>query len=224
MYNIYGSQLSQDLDVMYDVLTPLTNAEAKEYLSKGCQITFPLFGKEPDENICTISDGLVSWCYKGSKDEVNNMLYHTYDLHPQNYLRMVRKPVDRNVPLKAFRCVRIVLSMLSRTVHREEVKAALKSKDALERIDTLSGMSIHIIEKLGNKNFDIKYFRRKAAFQLGQTVALLEGKEIYTKIDMCRYFNDYSLFLDGIDNGSLAKLKRKFCDLSLNLDYKGITE
>lgn len=224
MYNIYGSQLSQDLDLMSEVSTKLTNIESKKYISRDTDNLFSVSSKEVDENLCIIDNGTVSWCYKGSKDEVNNMLYHTYDLHPQNYPRMVDRLVDRNAPLKAFRCVRIVLSMLSRTVHREEVKAALKSKDALERIDTLSSISIHIIEKLGNKNFNIQYFRRKAAFQLGQTVALLEGKEIYTKMNMCRYFNDYSLFLDGIDSGSLAKLKRTFCDLALSLDYKGITE
>jgi hypothetical protein len=69
---------------------------------------------------------VVTKTYKGTVDEVNNMLYHTYDKHTQVYPNPITRTLPRDIKLKAERVLRGLLSHLSRTEHRKDVKEALK--------------------------------------------------------------------------------------------------
>ena len=60
-------------------------------------------------------------------DEVNNSLYYTYNLHKQDFPLIIKGPVERDIFRKDIRAVRGILSTLSRTQYRSDIKQSLKS-------------------------------------------------------------------------------------------------
>lgn len=113
---VHGSADSVDKDIVY-VLDKIP-----EYgKCKGFCATL-----EGNPNLIVIKDGVVEWCYKGSTDEVNNALYHTISLHLENKDNPIKKTVERDVCLKVIRATRGIISHLSRSQYREEIKSSLR--------------------------------------------------------------------------------------------------
>ena len=106
---IHGSGDSTDTDVVYVVDALPDKAECKRFCSES-----PV----ENRNLITIKDDVVSEVYKGTADEVNNALLATYSLHEQSYPLLVTRAVERIVPLKYVRGIRIILSHLTRSQYR----------------------------------------------------------------------------------------------------------
>lgn len=183
---VYGSHNSLDIDSVYivDTLPPLV--DCKRICSENTT---------ENMNLATIANGCISACYKGTVDELNNAVYMTYDLHEQTSPLLIERMVDRDIPLKFIRSIRSILSHLSRSQYREDIKLALRSSWT-ERLNVLSNINLNDID-FGtlNKNMSAEDVIKLIAFQIGQTKALIEGHEFFTKDDVGRYYPKLSPYL-----------------------------
>ena len=171
---IHGSGDSIDTDVVYVVDTLPSLQECKKFCSD----------KEENRNLCVVKNGVVTECYKGTPDEVNNAVFLTYHLHEQQYPLLITRLVPRDVTAKCMRAVRIILSHLSRSQYRTQVKAALIG-DWFTRIKTLEDIDLTTIDfSTLNKNMTREDILKTIAFQIGQTYHLTNGLELYTKTDV----------------------------------------
>lgn len=185
----FGSEDSLDEDRVY-VFPSLPSLEECQAFCKH---------KPDNRNIIVIEDGVVIDCYKGSPDEMNNALWDTYALHPQTAPLPLTQRVTRNIPLKVVRTTRIILSMLTRTSYRTEIKAALRSHDQSQRI--------RILRQIDFVTLELDREQRKAiAFHLGQTLALLEGEECYTKSQVSARTPDLAPMIQREAESDLAQL------------------
>lgn len=168
---IHGSKDSVDTDVVYVVDKLPSLQECKKFCSD----------KKENRNLCVVKNGVVTECYKGTPDEVNNAVFLTYNLHEQEYPLVITRLVPRDVTAKCMRAVRIILSHLSRSQYRAQVKEALVS-DWFTRIKTLEDIDLTTIDfSTLNKNMTTEDILKTIAFQLGQTILLIDGIECYTK-------------------------------------------
>lgn len=218
---IHGSEDSTDVDIHYvfDKLPDLT--ECKRFCSED---------KNENRNIIVINDGIVTECYKGTTDEVNNGLFHTYQFHNQEYPLLINRTIPRIKPLKYVRAVRGILSHLSKSQYRKEIKNALKS-DWITRLYTLSciDLSTIVFNSLQN-NMSGSDILKLIAFQIGQCLGLYYNDgEFYTKSEIANEYYDLKKFLYRKDNIVIDKLQRRLdefltamCTTSVKYD-KGST-
>ena len=169
---IHGSEDSTDIDVHYVFDEMPSYQECKK---------FCVADKSENRNIITIKNGIVTGCYKGTVDEINNALIETYPLHKQEYPLLVEHKVERDKTLKYIRAVRIILSYLSHTIYRKQIKSALKGTWK-ERINTLEEIDLTKIDfdSLGKHNNKLDVLKI-IAFQIGQCWGLMDDVEHYTK-------------------------------------------
>jgi len=225
---IHGSEDSIDIDVFY-VFDELPDFKfCQEFCSD----------KEENRNIITIQNGVVDKCFKGTSDEVNNGLYYTYHLHKQEHPLLVERLLERDVLHKDIRAFRGIFSYLSRTKYRQEIKRGLKS-DWTTRIKILEQVDWSEVKDFG-KIFSKKDILKVYAFQLGQSLGLHEGIELYTKSTISERYpelrkylyredvgiNDILVYLDKfiskiksykvIENGMIVN----FCDFGKIVDLK----
>jgi hypothetical protein len=196
---IHGSEDSTDLDVIYVVDELPSLQECKTFCSD----------KEENRNLITVENGIVTSVYKGTPDEVNNALLDTYKLHEQEYPLLVERKVERDVHIKAIRAVRGILSHLSRSMFRPEIKNALRGSWSV-RIETLQMIYDHFDEidfdSLQN-NMSGDDVKKLIAFQIGQVLALTDFVELYTKSEIASYFTDLKpyLYRNSTDNENLKE-------------------
>ena len=227
MFNIFGSKNSQDYDIMWYVNEIPQTQEAKLLCAKmesDLGERYP--GKKRNVNLAVVEDGVITKVFKGSPDECNNSVFNTYALHEREQMHFlpVKRTVPRDVPLKLARGLRIILSFLSRTEHREKVKAALRGSTKL-KIETLESIDFSKITDLGKNNQDVTEFYKVAAFQIGQCHALLDKKELYTKQDVLERYPSLEPYLarkqwvggtlDAHKRWLLDLIRAKFPDLEL---------
>lgn len=81
-----------------------------------CQ-TFCSVDINENRNIIIINGGIVTDCFKGTIDEVNNGLFRTYSLHQQRYPLLVTELVNRDIVIKIIRVLRCLLSALKRNLY-----------------------------------------------------------------------------------------------------------
>lgn len=183
----HGSEDSIDTDVYVIVPSPILNLQECKEL---CETYNPY-----NANLICIKDGIVVWCYKGTIDECNNSILATYRLHSRNIEPCpITRIVKRNVDEKIKRTLRGLLSYVSRTEYRKEVKEALKSEDINFKLNVLKQIKFKDISDFGKKgsNKDVyKFF----AFQIIQTVAIMRGDEVFTKITAANYTPSLYKFL-----------------------------
>lgn len=179
-YITHGSENSIDQDIYVVVDSPLSDSEAK----KLCYEFSPM-----NANILCIKNHQVTWAYKGTIDECNNSIIFTFCLHKQTVQCPVNIPMKRSCGLKLLRTLRGLLSYCSRTKYRKDVKRALKSTNIMEKLDVLSQIDITEIDDYG-KNSLVEVYKF-FAFQLGQTLALLERRiELFTKNSVSNFYED----------------------------------
>jgi len=180
----HGSEDSLDHDtyVIFDHIP--TFKEAKSFCTSKT---------EDNANILVIEDGKVTWCFKGIEDECNNSLLMTYGLHDQEFPCPIFETVKRNVDVKVIRTVRGLLSYFSRTEHRIEIKKALRSTDSDLKMDTLDlcQLSLDVDFKKASHIEVFKFF----AFQMGQTKALIEGVELFSKSSVAERYPELTPYL-----------------------------
>ena len=205
LYNVFGSSDSEDYDVIVFIpfipsvsVCKRTCMEHDESLSTSNDFK----DKKVNTNLAVMGNGKIIDCYKGTPDEVNNSVFFTYNFHNQTFPLVISELAERDVSLKIARSARIILSFLSRTKYRSDVKRALRSKNFSDKLDAILAIDIASVEDLGNNNFTITDFYKTLAFQIGQTISLIDGDELYTKSSVSEKYDDLTPFLNrvkGID-------------------------
>ena len=220
-YQIYGSKSSIDCDVMIFVdKIEQENVKNKAKIDKWNEKLQKLTNKEVNCNLAILSNGIIVNCYKGTPDEVNNSMYLTYNNHLQKYPNQIIKLIDRDVNLKVYRAFRIILSFLSKTKYRTEIKSALKG-DFTEKIEVLKHINLSkFTEKdVEKRSHSYSHYIKTVAFQLGQTIALLKNIELYSKEDIVNLFPELNncIFRKEIKYSDLLyieKLKNEMIELT----------
>ncbi len=224
-FQILGSASSQDMDVMVFVQEI---PDSIQECSTLCQSFANLLSeklttaKKINTNLGILKNGVLIQVYKGITDETNNALYCTYPLHKQYFDNHILNTLTRDKEQKIQRTLRIVLSFLTKTNYRAKIKEALRS-DWKKKIEISIQIDMGAIINsedftLGNHVTMIE-FQKTIAFQLGQSIALLEGKELYTKEEIGDYFpelGDYLFRKTGLTNEMLATFIERFLALAQN--------
>jgi hypothetical protein len=204
----HGSEDSLDKDVFYVFDELPSFRECKDFCDES---------KEENRNIITIHNGIVSGCYKGTIDEINNGLLVTYPLHEQEYPLLIERKVERDRLIKSIRVMRCFLSHHSRTFYRSMVKNALNSPSWKIRLCVLKSINLSIIDDYGNKGKKedvIKTF----TFQLCQRLALSNDVEIYTKKQAVETYSSMYKYLYRQPNTDLKELISKYDRFLCNLE------
>jgi len=211
-YQIFGSKDSIDYDVMVFVDRIGNKQESHERVANFDKILSELYPDKPlNCNLAIVKYGIVTEVFKGTADEVNNMLCLTYDLHEQQHKLKITRLIGRDIDLKKLRTARVLLSFLSRTKHRTEIKKALKS-DFIEKLKVLSDLDLSKIRDLGSRNVKWEDYLKVMSFQLGQTLALMDGIELYSKKEIGDKYPELKSMLsrEGENLGALEIMKSMF--------------
>lgn len=213
---IHGSEDSLDVDVFY-VFDSMPSYQ-------DCH-TFCSSDKNENRNIIVIENGMVTDCFKGTCDEIQNSLYNTYSLHDQEYELDINEPIKRDIILKTVRVVRCFLSHFSRAdnnKYRTIVKDALKSGDWKKRIDTLLELDMSCEDFQKNNKTEV---RKVFAFQLAQILGLYNDIEIYTKSDVGKHIHQLKQYVyrDKLaDTRDLKIMFDKFIEIVHSIKYEQI--
>ena len=198
-YQYFGSGDSTDIDVVFFVAELPATIQERSILCKALASQYfetNEGGKRVNANLAVLEKGCVVEVYKGTADELNNALYYTYVLHQQDFDNQVIRVLPRNTDLKFIRCARMLLSALTRTVFRKIVKQALQA-DLQAKIKALKQIDLQQLA-ITEKGFGLTDIKKLMAFQLGQTLALGSGKEVYTKQEIITCYPQLSLYLQRI--------------------------
>lgn len=211
---IYGSEDSTDIDIAYIVDELPSLLECKKFCSEY---------KNENRNLITINNGIITNCYKGTIDELNNAILDTYKLHEQNTELLINRKVERDIPLKLIRSIRAMLSHLSRSQYRKEIKLALRS-NWTTRLETLNNIRLDTIDFDNlNNNMSREDILKLFAFQIGQCRPLiLSNKEYYTKreiMDDLEYNDMLKLYLKRIPHTNLDDIDYMMHVLITNIRY-----
>lgn len=218
-YQLFGSQYSQDIDVVFFVeKIPETTAECAA-LSRLLCSTFPK--NKPDKrvvngNLAVCENGQLTAVFKGTTDELNNALFYTYSLHEQQFENKICLLLERDIDLKFLRATRTILSYFTRTAYRKQIKAALQG-DIDRKFQVLNECDWGELFEKDASNVDMF---KSIAFQLGQSLALAQGVELYTKSAIAGHFPHLSPFLDRITPSDFTDLHTIFALFRTELDNR----
>lgn len=210
---IYGSGNSLDTDMVYLVdQMPGSIAECKAF----CDTM-----KHANENlnIAVIEGGVISKCFKGTVDELNNAIYCTYRLHEQDTKLIIDHMVERDVYLKVIRSVRSILSHFSKSCLRVEIKKALKGtwEDRLYALRDISLLDNDEVDFDSlNPNMSGRDVMKLVAFQIGQCRGLFDGVELYTKNEIGERYAVLKKYL-GRESDDWKSLSLELHDFYLRL-------
>ncbi len=169
---VHGSEDSLDTDVVYIIDRMPDYNTCQDFCSS----------TEENRNLAVLRDGEIVECFKGAPDELNNGVFYTYNKHQQTDTLLIIHPVRRNIIAKEIGVVRCILSILSRTEYRQQIKKVLKEGNWTERLSVLNSIvlddTILPLNKNGKSDIDLL---KVIAFQIGQGLGLLEGHDLFTK-------------------------------------------
>ena len=215
VFHVFGSPSSLDCDVL--VSAPILPAleESKVLATTLTPEIMAQLGtdKKLNVNFAVLRDGVIVETLKGIPDETNNAVLTTYSFHSQLYPLTITHAVPRDLDAKCQRAARIVLSLYSRTPHREFVKRALGG-DFADKCAMLAALDLATPVDFGRNGAPEDVYK-SIAFQLGQAVALAEGIELYTKEALATHFPQLGPALrreplTATDHQALEELKRQF--------------
>ena len=218
---IHGSSDSVDLDTVYVFENEPTFKEAKEFCDNK---------KDENANIICIDNGKVSYCYKGTIDEINNSILATYGLHRQDYPLIITDKVERDKYLKLIRSTRCITSQFSRTDIRTIIKKGLNGNWS-DRKKALLAVEYKLILfnlrplMYGKKNST--EILKSIAFQIGQTLALfVNNEELYTKNDVSEKYPLLRQYLERYptDTVDIRTMLRRLINVLQTEKYKIIGE
>lgn len=221
IWQYFGSEDSRDKDVVFFI--DVMPATIKERAAYSKMLVSRYFGQTKDDsainaNLAVLNAGQLLQAYKGTTDELNNALYHTYDLHRQDFDNQVKQVLPRDVNLKWIRATRMLLSVLTRTVFRKEIKLALQS-DLQTRVSTLKRIDLEQLTQT-EKGFTLTDIKKLMAFQLGQTLALDAGNEVYTKRGVASCYPQLIPYLQRIPGTDALALGALLQTFSTTLEQK----
>lgn len=195
LYQLFGSQNSLDVDVVFFIEKLPESVQDKLLLSKqlGQELTALYPEKTINPNLAECKNGRITKVYKGTTDELNNALFYTYHLHQQQFCNQIQFLLHRDVDLKFLRSSRMILSFLSKTHYRTKIKEALKGT-IHDKLTVLEQIDFQILTDFG-KGQNTSDTLKSIAFQMGQSIALHHGKEYYTKNAIANNFPDLKEYL-----------------------------
>ena len=169
--------------------------------------------KSVNVNLAILSDGIITWVLKGIADETNNSVFHTYHLHKQHHSLAIQRLAPRDTEKKIIRATRAILSQLTKSERRHNIKNALKANQLYIRLDALKPICFQTLD-FKQVEEDVTEMVKLIAFQLGQTMALVkENKELYTKIQVAEYdprLTQYLMRETGCQLGMLTQVKNEY--------------
>jgi hypothetical protein len=220
-FYIFGSENSQDYDIIVSVDEIPQNIDAAHNICKywNEKLSKTLTDKPLNCNLGVFKDGNLIDVFKGTVDELVNVIYYTYDNHKQFYPNPILKPVVRDVDEKILRVARFLITFYSRTHLRTQIKSALRGnlKDKLEVLKLIDYTQMNEFPGKKEKYEDIW---KVTAFQFGQVFSLIDGyeSESYTKNGIIKNYPDLKNILNRItlsldDLETLNKYLKRFIDL-----------
>jgi hypothetical protein len=233
-FYIFGSEDSQDYDVLVSVDDIPKNIDGahnicKYYNDKLSSTLLP--GKELNCNLGIFEGDKLVKVFKGTVDELNNVIYYTYDNHKQFYPNPIKSPVERDINEKILRVSRFIITFYSRTHLRPQIKAALRG-DLKLKLEVLKQIDFVDMIDFIDKKERVEDIYKVLAFQFGQIFSLVDGYESdsYTKNGIIKNYPDLINFLkrNVISKSDLEILNsylKRFIDLIvLNIDVIRLTE
>lgn len=187
---LYGSSDGADHDVALIAQRPFGTKEAQlltplveKLLRQQHGQVFGADNKQLNINFCVVSGGNVSWCYKGTPDELNNSILIMYGEHgtAQLHPNFITSRMERNVILKILRCLRVLICSVSRSNVRHLIEPVLKNVAFSGRLAAISQLKFEDIKIILRSRDTLENIWKGIAFQMGQTLALVEGDEIFGK-------------------------------------------
>jgi hypothetical protein len=215
-YQIFGSENSTDVDIVFFVdKIPNTIIDAANLCKQYCSsLELDYNKKKLNANLAVKQNGILKDVFKGTSDELNNALYHTYKHHQQKHEQQISRLLMRDINLKYLRCSRMILSFLTKTSFRNNIKTALDST-IQTKLEVLKNIDLNLIIDFG-RNANIIEIKKTIAFQLGQTLLLNDGIEVYTKNEVADKINILKPYL-------LRDTQTNFNDLQQTLNTYIIT-
>lgn len=211
MYYIFGSENSQDYDVMVfvDDISPTIDDNHFVCKSYNNVLSKILTDKSLNCNIGVLKDGIITKVFKGDCYEVNNAIIYTYDYHQQEFPLVLNGLVDRDVHTKLKRVVRGILSFYSRSSIRSEIKAALRG-DLIQRLEVLKKIDLSVYYDFKGKKESYYDILKVLAFQYGQLFSLYDGFEhlSYTKNGISTAYPDLKQFMDRDKDSDISILEQ----------------
>lgn len=200
-YQIFGSEDSQDVDIMVFVDEMKSIKENHDLVKKLNHDFSSMYDKKINTNLAVLHNGMIISVFKGTLDECNNSLFYTYNNHQQKFPNAIERLYDRSYKSEYFyiklkRISRFILSFFSREQElRHKVKPALKG-DLIERLNVLELIDFKKYNTFDHKKESNVDIYKTLSFQFAQIFGLFGNKEIYSKSDAKLLFKPLSNMLD----------------------------
>jgi hypothetical protein len=197
-YYVYGSDDSTDQDVII-VISKEEMPETQENRKNKVLALLKEYDLNWNATFAVIENGRISDTIftKSWIDSLNNALFETYHLHEQKHELLVTEKQVRNKTLAIYKAVRTVLTMLTRTEYRTQIRPILKGiHDFNFKLEALNKIDFVSISQFNQKNTNDIDIWKIIAFYVEQNIALIENDvEIYTKKKLVSHFNDLEPFI-----------------------------
>lgn len=220
-FYIFGSEDSQDYDILVSVNEIPQNIDAAHNICKyfNEKISKVLTDKPLNCNIAIFNNGEIIKVFKGTEEELNNVIYYTYNLHKQFYPNPIKKPIIRDVDEKILRVARFLITFYSRTELRPKIKAALRG-NLKDKLEVLKLIDYEKMISFPDKKELVEDIYKVIAFQYGQVFSLIDDheKDSYTKSGIIKNYPDLSNLLrrkvpTNEDLKTLNRYLKKFISL-----------
>lgn len=197
-YYIYGSGDSTDKDVI--IIVPKEDMpETQEERKNKVYFLLKEYNLNWNATLAVIENGKISDTIftKSWIDSLNNALLETYSFHQQDYPLLITEKHIRNKTLAIYKAVRTVLTMLTRTQYRTQIRPIIKGiHDFNLKLDALSKIDFVSFSEFNQKNTRDSDIWKIIAFYVGQNIALIENDiEIYTKKKFVNHYPDLDVFI-----------------------------
>lgn len=201
-FYLFGSENSTDYDVLVEVDTIPQNIDdahniCKKYNEKLSKI---LTDKELNCNLGVFQNGELVKVFKGTCDELNNVIFYTYKNHNQFYPNPIKHLVERDVDEKILRVARFLITFYSRTELRTQIKSALRG-DLKQKLSVLKMLDFTKMREFPGKKEKTEDIYKVIAFQFGQVFSLVDGyeKDSYTKNGISKNYPDLKNLLNRLE-------------------------
>jgi hypothetical protein len=224
-FYIFGSENSQDYDVLVSVDSIPKDIDKAHNICKYYNEklrTSLLTDKELNCNLAIFDNGVITQVFKGTVDELNNVLYYTYSNHKQYFPNPIKSPVERDIDEKILRVARFIITFYSRTHLRPEIKGALRGS-IIDKLNVLKKIDFTNMVDFPGKKEKLEDIYKVMSFQFGQIFSLIDGFEpdSYTKNGIIKNYPNLSNLLNRreIKNSDLVILNiylKRFINLIEN--------
>jgi len=220
-FYLFGSEDSSDYDVLVAVDDIPQDIDKAHNICKYYNdlLSKVLTDKDLNCNLGIFKDGHLVKVFKGTIDELNNVIFYTYDNHKQFFPNPITSPVVRDVDEKILRVARFIITFYSRTQLRPQIKSALRG-DLKEKLEVLKKIDFVKMVDFPGKKERLEDIYKVLAFQFGQVFSLIDGHEedSYTKNGIIKNYMDLSNLLkrgkvSNIDLEVLNKYLDRFTKL-----------